>query len=310
MERNAIIQINHVNKSFKELKAVNDLSVDIFQGEYVALLGPNGAGKTTLIEMIEGIQRPDSGSITIMGMQWGQHDHKLHYSIGLSLQETKFIDKLTTAETLDLFGSFYDLPASRTDEVLDMVNLQSKRKTFTVNLSGGQRQRLAIGIALLNNPKILLLDEPTTGLDPAARREIWKILQTLREQSGTTMILTTHYMEEAEFLCERILIMDKGSFIAAGTLSELNARHGEGDLIDISFETNFDIQELGISGIKKLDWKEGNTRARIFVDSIAEVLPGIITAAKARNIKVSELSSRKMTLDDLFISMTGRHLHE
>jgi ABC-2 type transport system ATP-binding protein len=276
----------------------------------VALLGPNGAGKTTLIEMIEGIQKPDKGSIRILGMTWKDNAEMLHRAIGLSLQETKFIDKITTEETLNLFGSFYGLHRKRTEEILELVNLEQKRKTFTAALSGGQRQRLAIGIALLNNPRVLLLDEPTTGLDPAARREIWKILEKLRHDIGTTMILTTHYMEEAEVLCERILIMDKGSFIASGTLAELNARHGEGDLIEIAFEHDFDINALGLAAIKKLNWLTPHTRAQIFVDNIAEVLPSIIAAASSRNVKVSELSSRKMTLDDLFISMTGRHLIE
>jgi ABC-2 type transport system ATP-binding protein len=310
MSSNPAIQISSVTKSFKDITAVNNLSLTIHEGEFVALLGPNGAGKTTLIEMIEGIQKPDAGSISILGMNWKEHENKLHHVIGLSLQETKFIDKITTEETLNLFGSFYDLDQKRTEEILELVNLQEKRKAYTVNLSGGQRQRLAIGIALLNNPKILLLDEPTTGLDPGARREIWKILEKLRSDFNTTMILTTHYMEEAEYLCERILIMDKGQFIAAGTLDELNAQHGEGDLIEISFENDFDISALNLPGIKKLKWLSGQTRAEIFVDNIAEVLPAVISAAKASNIKVSELSSRKMTLDDLFISMTGRHLHE
>jgi ABC-2 type transport system ATP-binding protein len=310
MTKKPVIEITSVSKSFKELKAVDDLSLTINEGEYVALLGPNGAGKTTLIEMIEGIQKPDHGSIHILGMNWKQHAQKLHHLIGLSLQETKFIDKITTEETLNLFGSFYGLTQNRTEEILELVNLQSKKKTFVVNLSGGQRQRLAIGIALLNNPKVLLLDEPTTGLDPAARREIWKILEQLRQAVGTTMILTTHYMEEAEILCERILIMDKGKFIASGTLSELNARHGEGDLIEISFGSDFDISAFGIAGIKKVDWLESQTKARIFVDDITESLPAIIGAATNSNINVTALASRKMTLDDLFISMTGRHLNE
>jgi ABC-2 type transport system ATP-binding protein len=305
-----VIEITNVSKSFKTLKAVDDLSLTIFEGEYVALLGPNGAGKTTLIEMIEGIQKPDHGSITILGRHWRHYSQELHHLIGLSLQETKFIDKLTTEETLDLFGSFYRLGYGRTKEILQLVNLESKRKTFTVNLSGGQRQRLAIGIALLNNPKVLLLDEPTTGLDPAARREIWKILEKLRKDMGTTMILTTHYMEEAEVLCERILIMDKGRFIAAGTLSDLNATHGEGDLIEITFVDDFDIAQLELPGVKRLNWLEPYKKMQIFVTNIAEVLPLIITAAKAKNIKIAELSSRRMTLDDLFISMTGRHLIE
>lgn len=310
MTADPVIEIKNVSKSFKDLKAVDDLSLTIYKGEYVALLGPNGAGKTTLIEMIEGIQKPDQGNIRLLGMNWNDHAEKLHYAIGLSLQETKFIDKITTEETLNLFGSFYGLGQAKTEEILDLVNLQEKRKAYTVTLSGGQKQRLAIGIALLNDPKILLLDEPTTGLDPGARREIWKILERLRKELGTTMILTTHYMEEAEVLCERILIMDKGKFIAAGTLSELNAEHGEGDLIEITFASHFDPEGLNLNSIKKMNWIIPHTKVQIFVDNIAEVLPAVISAAKTKNIKIEELSSRKMTLDDLFISMTGRHLNE
>lgn len=303
-----VIEIKDVSKSFKEIKAVQNLSLTIYEGEYVALLGPNGAGKTTLIEMIEGIQKPDTGTIRISGMNWRDHEQKLHHQIGLSLQETKFIDKITTKETLDLFSSFYGFSSSRTDDILELVNLKEKRKAYTNQLSGGQRQRLAIGIALLNNPKVLLLDEPTTGLDPGARREIWKILGRLRQDFNTTMILTTHYMEEAEVLCERILIMDKGQFIAAGTLSELNARHGEGDLIEITFATNFDIGAANLPGIKRLNWIDPQTKAQIFVDNISEVLPSIIESTRSGNVRITELTSRKMTLDDLFISMTGRHL--
>lgn len=303
-----VIEIKSVSKTFKDVRAVTDLSLTIHEGEYVALLGPNGAGKTTLIEMIEGLQKPDSGTIEILGMNWKEHEHKLHHKIGLSLQETKFIDKITTKETLDLFGSFYGLGPAKSEEILEVVNLTEKRKAYTVHLSGGQRQRLAIGIALLNNPKVLLLDEPTTGLDPGARREIWKILEKLRQDFKTTMILTTHYMEEAEVLCERILIMDKGQFIAAGTLPELNSRHGEGDLVEVTFNRNFDIGAVNISGIKRLNWINGQTQAQIFVDNISEVLPSIIESTRKANIRITALNSRKMTLDDLFISMTGRHL--
>lgn len=308
MIKTPVIEIKGVSKSFKDVKAVNNLSLTINEGEYVALLGPNGAGKTTLIEMIEGLQKPDTGTIGILGMNWKEHEHKLHHKIGLSLQETKFIDKITTKETLDLFGSFYALDPGRTEEILELVNLTEKRKAYTVQLSGGQRQRLAIGIALLNNPKVLLLDEPTTGLDPGARREIWKIVEKLRRDFNTTMILTTHYMEEAEVLCERILIMDKGQFIAAGTLPELNARHGEGDLIEITFAKDFDIAAAKLSGVKRLNWINANTQAQIFVDNISEALPSIIESTRKDNIQITALTSRKMTLDDLFISMTGRHL--
>lgn len=308
MSKVPVIQIDGVSKSFKDVQAVKNLSLTIFEGEYVALLGPNGAGKTTLIEMIEGIQEPDEGTIRIMGMGWREHEHKLHRQIGLSLQETRFIDKITTKETLDLFGSFYELEPRRTEEILELVNLTEKRKAYTVQLSGGQRQRLAIGIALLNNPKILLLDEPTTGLDPAARREIWSILERLRREFNTTMILTTHYMEEAEVLCERILIMDKGQFIAAGTLPELNARHGEGDLVEISFDRDFDIGAKDVRGIKRVHWIDPHIKAQVFVDDISKVLPSIIESTRDGNVTITGLNSRKMTLDDLFISMTGRHL--
>jgi ABC-2 type transport system ATP-binding protein len=308
MNKTPVIEIKEVSKSFKDIQAVKNLSLTIHEGEYVALLGPNGAGKTTLIEMIEGIQTPDTGTIRILGLNWKEHKQKLHYQIGLSLQETKFIDKITTEETLRLFGSFYGLSREKTEEILTLVNLAEKRKAYTVNLSGGQRQRLAIGIALLNNPKILLLDEPTTGLDPGARREIWKILERLRQNFNTTMILTTHYMEEAEVLCERILIMDKGQFIAAGTLAELNAKHGEGDLIEITFGSDFDIAAMQLQGIKRLNWLSEYTKAQIFVNDIAEALPSIIEATKKANVNITGLTSRKVTLDDLFISMTGRHL--
>lgn len=310
MNSDVAIEISGVSKSFGDLKAVKNLSVTIKEGEYVALLGPNGAGKTTLIEMIEGIQQPDSGTITIFGHTWTHHATELHRLIGLSLQETKFIDKITTAETLDLFGSFYGLDRSRTKEVLRLVNLEAKSSTYTVNLSGGQRQRLAIGIALLNNPRILLLDEPTTGLDPAARREVWKILEELRRNFNTTLILTTHYMEEAEFLCERILIMDQGQFIAAGTLPELTTRYGEGDIIEVTFSDSFPQPLPDLASIRKVKWIEPDLQAQIFVNNIAEVLPEILSAAKENQIGITELSSRRMTLDDLFIAMTGRHLND
>jgi ABC-2 type transport system ATP-binding protein len=306
-----VVEIKNVSKSFKNLKAVNALSLTINQGEYVALLGPNGAGKTTLIEMIEGIQFPDSGEITIASKKWKKDDQALHNIIGLSLQETKFIDKLKVDETLDLFGSFYKLGQKRTEEILDLVNLQSKRKSYVVNLSGGQRQRLALGIALLNSPKILLLDEPTTGLDPTARREIWYILEKLKKEQGTTMILTTHYMEEAEYLCERILIMDQGQFIAEGTLSELISKYGEGDVIGFTLDKTSDLSGIeNLPGFKKIFWTEKNIKGKVVVKNIAETLPLFLQHIKDLNLKVTELECRKMTLDDLFISMTGRHLNE
>jgi ABC-2 type transport system ATP-binding protein len=216
-----VIEVKNVVKSFKTVQAVKGINLRIFQGQFVALLGPNGAGKTTLVEMIEGIQKPDQGEIFILGKKWKGNEEELRKVIGLSLQETRFIDKLTVRETVKLFASFFELNDKRCDEIINIVGLEEKKKSYVVNLSGGQRQRLALGIALLNDPKILLLDEPTTGLDPNARREIWAILQDLKERSQTSLILTTHYMEEAEKLCDQIVIIDNGLILKEGTLEEL-----------------------------------------------------------------------------------------
>lgn len=216
-----VIEVKNVWKSFKTVQAVKGISLTIPRGQFIALLGPNGAGKTTLVEMIEGIQKPDSGEITIMGKHWKGNEDELHQLIGLSLQETRFIDKLRVTETLSLFASFFNLGREKVDEIIDIVGLGEKRKSLVVNLSGGQRQRLALGIALINNPLILLLDEPTTGLDPNARREIWEILTNLKRKSETSMILTTHYMEEAEKLCDYVVIMDNGVILREGPTEEL-----------------------------------------------------------------------------------------
>jgi len=229
-----VIEVKNVWKSFKTVQAVKGISLNIPRGNYIALLGPNGAGKTTVVEMIEGIQRPDSGDITIMGKHWKGNEYELHHTIGLSLQETRFIDKLRVSETLRLFAGFYNLGKKRVDEIIEIVGLEEKRKSYVVNLSGGQRQRLALGIALINSPAILLLDEPTTGLDPNARREIWEILQDLKKNTSTSMILTTHYMEEAERLCDYIIIMDNGNILREGTLGQLLTGHRTLDDLFIS----------------------------------------------------------------------------
>jgi len=217
----AIIQVKNVHKSFKSVHAVRGINLEILPSRFIALLGPNGAGKTTLVEMIEGIQKPDKGEILISGKPWKGNEKEFRKIIGLSLQETRFIDKLRVFETLRLFASFFGLGALRCEEVINLVGLEEKRQAYVVNLSGGQRQRLALGVALLNQPKILLLDEPTTGLDPQARREVWMILKNLKDESSTSLILTTHYMEEAEQLCDYIVIMDHGSILKEGSLKDL-----------------------------------------------------------------------------------------
>lgn len=293
---------------------MNDISLEIAKGEYLALLGPNGAGKTTLVEMVEGLQKPDKGEITIGGLNWNRHAGKIRKILGLSLQETRFIDKLTVREIMDLFGSFYGLPRSRSAELINLVNLEEKQKAYTENLSGGQRQKLALGVALLNYPEILILDEPTTGLDPNARREIWDILLELKSKKNTTMILTTHYMEEAEKLCDRIVIIDHGKIIAQGALKELLAHFAGGEIIVFRLKDKPSASLFQqISGIIELKWlnsEADNYVGMMAVDEIAKTLPPMLETLKENRIELLELESHKKTLDDLFVSMTGRRLHE
>lgn len=303
-----ILEVRQVRKFFKEVKAVDGVTFKVNHGEFVALLGPNGAGKTTTVEMIEGIQKPTSGEILISGMHWHGNEKKLHRLISLSLQETRFIDKLTVKETVQLFASFYDLSSSRVDEVIETVNLTDKRKSYVQNLSGGQRQKLALAIALLNNASLLLLDEPTTGLDPTARREIWNILMNLKKSHNTSIILTTHYMEEAEYLCDRIIIMDKGQILAEGTLDELLSANNSKEIIEFSTADNFIPDSICGDGIYRIIWDDKTNKGKLIVRSIVEQLPYFFQKINDYGIKLSQLECRKLTLDDLFISMTGKHL--
>lgn len=215
------IEVKDVYKSFKDVHAVRGISFGIEPGEFVALLGPNGAGKTTMVEMMEGLKKPDSGEILLQGKNWHKNEKELRAIIGLSLQETRFSDKLTVFETLYLFASFFRLGENRANEIIELTGLESKRKSMVGTLSGGQRQRLALGVALLNTPQILFLDEPTTGLDPHSRLDLWNILKELKDKGETTLILTTHYMEEAESLCDHIIIIDEGKILKEGKLEEL-----------------------------------------------------------------------------------------
>lgn len=303
-----ILEVTEVYKHFKDVKAVDGISFSVSKGEFVALLGPNGAGKTTTVEMIEGIQKQTSGTINISGLNWATNESKLHQIISLSLQETRFIDKLTVKETIQLFASFYKLPKTRVEEVIEIVALSEKRKSYVENLSGGQRQKLALAIALLNKAPLLLLDEPTTGLDPTARREIWNILMNLKKSLNTSLILTTHYMEEAEYLCDRIIIMDKGKILAQGTLEALLSANNSKEIIEFSTMGQISEQLFCGEGVYKLIWDENTFTGKLIVKSIVEQLPDFLQKVKDNGIKLSQLECRKLTLDDLFISMTGKHL--
>jgi len=303
------IEVSDVWKSFKTVQAVAGISLQIKHGEFIALLGPNGAGKTTLVEMIEGVQKPDKGEIRINGKQWHSHPEELHQILGISFQETKFIEKLRVVETLRLFASFYGLKDSRVDEVMQLTGLTDKRKSLTVNLSGGQRQKLALSIALLNSPKILLLDEPTTGLDPVSRREIWDILFHLKKEDGTSMILTTHYMEEAEVLCEKIIIIDKGKILAQGTLAELLTQNNSSEIIEFRHISKEIIDHLPRNeNFISAKYYAPKDKIRIEVKSITDYLPLLLQHADHHKISLQSLECRLKTLDDLFITMTGRRL--
>lgn len=306
-----VIEVKEVWKSFKTVQAVKGVSLGIPKGQFVALLGPNGAGKTTLVEMIEGIQKPDKGEISIVGKKWKGHEDELHRLIGLSLQETRFIDKLRVTETLLLFSSFFNLGKKRVDEIINIVGLEEKRRSYVVNLSGGQRQRLALGISLINSPSILLLDEPTTGLDPNARREIWEILQALREKSNTSMILTTHYMEEAENLCDYIIIMDQGVILREGTRKQL-LEEGNGEkIIEFSIEKGTIPEDLNSPGLPfKIHRDISGEKGSVVLNNFETDLPEFMSLLRSRNISMSHMECRRKTLDDLFVSLTGRKIDE
>lgn len=310
MDKVPVIQVKDVHKSFKDVHAVKGVNVSIFEKQFIALLGPNGAGKTTLVEMIEGIQEPDAGEILLFGKPWKGNRSDLHPLIGLCLQETRYIDKLTVNETLRLFASFYELGQNRVDEIIETIDLKEKQKDYVVNLSGGQRQKLALGIAIINNPKILLLDEPTTGLDPNARREIWDILLSLKTNFQTSLVLTTHYMEEAEKLCDHIVIIDHGKILKEGTLQQL-LDEGNGKKV-----IEFNLQGAAVNSPGwhndspfAIQWDELNEKGNTILNSIEDDLPVFLNYLKQKELSVKNIESRRKTLDDLFTSMTGRHLH-
>jgi ABC-2 type transport system ATP-binding protein len=306
-----VVHLRDVCKHFKEVIAVDHLSLQIEKGTFLALLGPNGAGKTTLVEMIEGLQFPDSGEIQLFGKNWSENEDYLHHQLGISLQETRFIDKLTVSETLLLFASFYGLKRERIDEVIHMTGLEEKKKSYTVNLSGGQRQRLALSIALLNKPSLLLLDEPTTGLDPASRRELWHILLGLKKDFGTTLILTSHYMEEASFLCDEIVIMDHGRILTKGTLEQLLCEHDKGEIIEFSLQERPEVLDILLNGnIRESAWDSESRKGRVLVNEIVANISGFMDFIAKNNFHLTSFECRKMTLEDLFISLTGRKLSD
>ncbi|AOM42766.1 ABC transporter ATP-binding protein [Xenorhabdus hominickii] len=313
MQRNTekVIEFEQVKKHYKDFQALKGVSLDVYRGEFLGLLGPNGAGKTTLVEILEGLKKPDSGSVRVLGKTWQQDAFYLRQRLSGVLQETLFINKLKVEEILNLFGSFYGCSRKRAQEVMELVELTEKRKTYAEGLSGGQRQRLALGVAIMNEPEILILDEPTTGLDPRFRHDTWDILRKLNREKHSTMILTTHYMEEAEYLCDRICIMNKGEIITQGSMNELLKKHCNGELIE--FVTHFPerFQELGQhEQVLSYEYDERKNKFCMLIEDSASFVAYLFDFAKQANADILELMIRKKTLDDLFMTLAGRRFHE
>jgi ABC-2 type transport system ATP-binding protein len=292
-----------------KVEAVRGLDLTINTGECFGLLGPNGAGKTTTIEILEGLLAPTSGEVEILGRTWQTGERELREWIGISLQETRLSEKLTVRETIKLFSSFYKHPNS-VDSVLAELSLQEKADTWVGKLSGGQKQRLAVATALVSNPKILFLDEPTTGLDPQSRRQLWEIIRQFQQRNGT-VLLTTHYMDEAERLCDRLAIIDHGQIIAAGTPAELIAgltgHHVvEFAVSDISSSNGHAWEAL--PGVQSVRSEDGLFSLQ--VNEPHETIPALLDEVQKQRAKLVHLTTRQASLEDVFVKLTGRHLRE
>ena len=297
-------------KRYKDVTAVAGLDLEVRAGECFGLLGPNGAGKTTTVEMLEGLLPRDEGEIEILGMHWDHREHALRERLGVALQETKLADRLTVAEVIRLFRSFYR-KGRTVEEVLDVVELGEKRDAWVEKLSGGQRQRLAIACALVGAPDILFLDEPTTGLDPQSRRQLWEIVATFK-RGGGTVVLTTHYMEEAERLCDRVAVMDHGKVIALGSPRELIASLGADHVVEFALadgaEPPPEAVLAALAGVKAA--RRDGPRFSLTVTEAHRAVPALMLELERRGVAMTELVTHHATLEDLFLSLTGRHLRD
>jgi ABC-2 type transport system ATP-binding protein len=301
--------IRQLRKSYADVVAVDGLDLTVRPGECFGLLGPNGAGKTTTIEICEGLTAPDSGEVIILGRRWGRDDRALRELLGISLQETQFSEKLTVAETVQLFRSFYRRgpdPAT----VIDLVQLTEKALSRVGQLSGGQRQRLALACALVGDPALLFLDEPTTGLDPQSRRQLWELIEAFRA-GGRAILLTTHYMEEAERLCDRVAIIDHGRVIAEGTPRELIASLGAEHVLEfaVADSATLDASALaGVAGVGPVGHQNGTWRVQ--VSELHQAMPALLGELRRQGAQLSELRTHSATLEDVFVSLTGRQLRD
>jgi ABC-2 type transport system ATP-binding protein len=309
----AAIQCRDLRKTYDgKVEAVRGLNLEIQAGECFGLLGPNGAGKTTTIEILEGLLAPTSGEVTILGHSWEKNSREVREWLGVSLQETRLSEKLTVRETIELFASFYREPRSA-EEVLDDLQLGEKADAMVGKLSGGQRQRLAVATALVGNPKILFLDEPTTGLDPQSRRQLWDIIRNF-QRGGGTALLTTHYMDEAERLCDRLAIVDHGQVIAEGTPSDLIERLGGHHVVEfqVSGSNGGDGAELNpwrtLPGVESV--RQDDSLVSLTVREPHLTIPALLDTIEQQGEQLLHLTTRQASLEDVFVNLTGRHLRE
>lgn len=302
---NTAVEVNKLTKKYNDLTAVDEIDFSIEKGEIFGLLGPNGAGKTTTVEMIEGLRKPDGGSITVCGIDAQKDRERIKEIIGVQLQSTTIYDKIRVGEVIDLFGGYYK-KALTTRELLDMVSLYEKKDEYVSTLSGGQKQRVALALALVNDPEVVFLDEPTTGLDPQARRNVWDIVEQLGSK-GKTVILTTHYMEEAERLCTRLGIIDHGKIIALETPRNLIARQNLESAIEFTSSngtTSDDFEKIpGVNKVSRDGWD-----FIIQTSEASRVLGELTRLAEENTIHIDNISVRKATLEDVFLALTGRKL--
>jgi len=304
------LAIRNLHKSYGSVRAVSALDLSVTSGECFGLLGPNGAGKTTTIEICEGLLEPDSGDVEVLGMRWSTHERALRQTLGIQLQDTQLSDKLTVEETVRLFRSFFE-HGRTVNDVIGLVQLEEKRDARVGNLSGGQKQRLAIACAIVGDPAFLFLDEPTTGLDPQSRRQLWELIERFRAQ-GRTILLTTHYMDEAERLCDRVAIVDQGRVIALDTPRALIASLGAEHVVGFTLENSTAIGEDalraldGVTAVRRAD--EG--ALELTSVELSRTIPALLALVERHHLRLTELRTHSATLEDVFVSMTGRHLRD